>query len=218
MARGANGAWAFPIVGLIIGGILALVVWGLGTTSLPPLAVGILVVALGLFLTGAMHEDGLSDTLDGFWGGWTPDSRLEIMKDSRLGVYGTAGLITTLTLKAVLIGALTATPWGLIGAAALSRGWMPVVMAWVPNARTTGLSRSVGQPTKVCAVTALAIGALAAAFTVPVLAIALSILVVASVVMVARRKIGGQTGDVLGACQVTSELCILLVCVAACRV
>ncbi len=214
-ARGAKGAWAYPFVGIVVGGILALVVWALSITSLPPIAIGILAVALGLFLTGAMHEDGLSDTLDGFWGGWTRDARLEIMKDSRLGVYGTAGLMVTLALKAVLIGTLITTPWVLIGAAALSRGWMPITMALLPNARVNGLSQSVGQPPKICAAIALGIGVVCAALSLPWLAVAASFLVVAVVGYVAHRKIGGQTGDVLGASQVTSELSILLVCAAA---
>ena len=85
-ARGAHQCWAYSVAGLILGTISAAAAWLGMAAQLPVLAIGFLIVATTAFVTGAMHYDGLADSLDGLWGGWTPAQRLEIMKDSHIGV------------------------------------------------------------------------------------------------------------------------------------
>jgi adenosylcobinamide-GDP ribazoletransferase len=96
---------AFPaaglVVGAIIGAVLVLVTW-LGA---PAAVAAPIAVAAGLLVTGALHEDGLADTADGFGGGATAERKLEIMRDSRIGTYGVLALIAGLALKAVAIAA-----------------------------------------------------------------------------------------------------------------
>ena len=106
-------------------------------------------MATGVILTGAMHEDGLADSADGLFGGWTVERRLEIMKDSRIGTYGMLALLLSgLARWAALTALIAAGPiWPvLIAAGALSRAPMAVMMALMPNARQGGLSASTGRP------------------------------------------------------------------------
>jgi len=98
-ARGAAAAWAYPVAGFVIGALMALIasmaLW-LGLSA--PIAAGLALTA-GVIVTGAMHEDGLADSADGLWGGWEPAGRLEIMKDSHIGVYGVCALVLSLLLR-----------------------------------------------------------------------------------------------------------------------
>lgn len=81
----------FPLIGWIVGGGCALVFW-LGQLVMPITVSVILALIIGVLITGAFHEDGFADVCDGFGGGWTTERILEIMKDSRVGVYGSFGL------------------------------------------------------------------------------------------------------------------------------
>jgi adenosylcobinamide-GDP ribazoletransferase len=92
----------FPVIGWIVGGVAALSLWGFGFLWPWPVAV-LLSMIVSVLLTGAFHEDGFSDVCDGFGGGWTQLRILEIMKDSRVGVYGVAGLGLMLGLKFLLL-------------------------------------------------------------------------------------------------------------------
>ncbi|MEO9648914.1 MAG: adenosylcobinamide-GDP ribazoletransferase [Roseobacter sp.] len=210
----ARAVWAYPIVGAVL---------GVGAGAIGSLAVTLglpVMIAAGLSLvflaccTGAMHEDGLCDVADGFWGGLTRDKRLSIMKDSQIGTYGTLALILCVGLRWIAYAALLPIGIGAIfAAAALSRSMMPFVMCALPHARSNGLSFQVGRPKR----RVVAIGvlfAMALSLATIGLASALSALLIgllssAAMIHLARRKIGGQTGDVLGATQVVTELCIL---------
>ncbi len=215
-ARGAAAAWAWPLVGAVVGGC----VWAVGAAShsagLDPEAAGVLALATGIILTGAMHEDGLADCADGFWGGWDRARRLAIMKDSQIGTYGVIALILTLFLRWLALNTLLtggAGPLSFIAIGALSRAPMAVLMAALPNARGAGLSASVGRPRGQTA--ALGVG-LAVCLGVPglgwgIFGAGLCVLVAGgAVALIARSKIGGQTGDVLGAVQQISEMVLLL--------
>ncbi|SDN02336.1 cobalamin-5'-phosphate synthase [Methylobacterium phyllostachyos] len=217
-----------PLAGLILAlpAALALVAawWiGLGPFLAATLALAILVMA-----TGALHEDGLADVADGFGGGGTRERRLEIMRDSRIGAYGGAALVLALALR---IGALAtlldrtgaAAATALILAAALSRVAALAPMVLLEPARTGGLSASVGRPDRMSLATALGLGvalALAACLLgLPFGGVALMIvgagLAALGMTALARGKIGGQTGDVIGACQQVAEIAALLALVAA---
>lgn len=220
-ARGAQAAWAYPLVGLLLGLLAALMgrlALGLG---LPPALVAIVILASLILMTGAMHEDGLADSADGLWGGWERGRRLEIMKDSHIGTYGVLALGLSLIAR---WAALTALIEGgvlfasVMAAACLSRVPMVVLMAALPQARADGLSAKVGQPGARTVWLALALGA---AFGL--LMIGGSVFVVIfwlaivglTVALIAKSKIGGQTGDILGAMQQLSEIAVLAVLASA---
>jgi adenosylcobinamide-GDP ribazoletransferase len=217
MARGAASAWAYPLVGVMIGvGLAALtsVFLGLG---IPAGIAAALILAISVIATGAMHEDGLADCADGFWGGWDKVRRLAIMKDSHIGVYGVCAIALALLIRWLALSTIVAfgIHWmALIAVATLSRTSMVVLMATMPNARSDGLSRSVGRPAAQTAWLAIGIGATVAVAC----GYAGMILVAASAALacglIARSKIGGQTGDVLGATQQVTELAILIAVVA----
>ena len=92
----------FPIVGLILGGILVLVNWGFSILLTPWVADALTIVAL-VVLTGALHIDGFVDTIDGFAGGKTKEEILRIMRDSRVGAFGIIGIVSLIMLKLVLL-------------------------------------------------------------------------------------------------------------------
>ncbi|MEL6701469.1 MAG: adenosylcobinamide-GDP ribazoletransferase, partial [Pseudomonadota bacterium] len=99
VARGAGCVWAYPIAGLVVGTVVAAILWALMAVGVPAALTAGGAVAAGLFVTGALHEDGMADTVDGLWGGWTRERRLEIMKDSRIGAYGVLALVVTVGLR-----------------------------------------------------------------------------------------------------------------------
>lgn len=211
-------AWAWPVVGAVIAGIGAVVAGLVSACGVPPIPAAGLALATMAVLTGALHEDGLADSADGLFGGQTKDRRLEIMKDSSIGSFGALALVLVTLIRCSAIGAIIASGnWGMIVVAgALSRAPMAVIMALLPNARGSGLSQTVGQPSRqaaaLAAVTSLAIALIIAGFAGLQMAVAVAAAGLA-VAAIASRKIGGQTGDILGAAQQLSEMAAL--CVAA---
>lgn len=220
--RGAASAWAYPLAGLILGALAALVGLIAHAFSLPSPLTALIVLGFLTLATGAMHEDGLADTADGLWGGWTRERRLEIMKDSRIGTYGVLALILSVAARWAALTLLFEMGGGtaaaaLLVSASLSRATMPLLMARLPHAREGGLSHSVGAVPHRTAWLALAIAAVAALFFagwsgIPAIIWALA----AALVMgfLARSMIGGQTGDILGATQQLAEIAILFSLVA----
>ena len=210
--RGAASAWAYPVVGAgvaALGLLVAVLTQGLGAQISAALALAVTVV-----VTGALHEDGLSDAADGLWGGWTKERRLEIMKDSRIGAYGVLALVFGMLLRwqalsLVLSGGL-GFAW--LAAAALGRASMTSLMAWLPNARAGGLSASVGRPGGQTALVAIGIASLIAIVLAPSPFWVLLIAGIAAFAcaMIAKAKIGGQTGDILGATGLVTETAVLL--------
>lgn len=213
--RSAHAAWAYPVAGALVGSIAASVGAVLMMLGLPAgVAAGVLLAAL-MLQTGAMHEDGLGDSADGFWGGYDRERRLEIMKDSQTGTYGILALLIVTGIRWSAYATLL--PFGVlpvIAAAALSRATMPCVMATLPHARDTGLSHSVGQPDAPTAVLGLGVALFIAGLCVggaTIGAVLAALAAAAAIGLVAQTKIGGQTGDVLGATQQLSEVAILVV-------
>lgn len=213
-ARQAGAAWAFPLAGLAVGGLAMLVGLGALTLGLPAgLAAG-LVLAVQVVASGAMHEDGMADCADGFWGGCEPGRRLEIMKDSAIGTYGVLALVISAGLRwGALAVLLPVAPLSVVAAACLSRGVLPGVMTALPQARPGGLSGRVGVPGWPLSLVALALGlglGVALGGVSMLGAGLLALLPVAGLAWLALRKIGGQTGDVLGAAQQIAEIAVLL--------
>ena len=213
MARGAAAAWAYPVVGAAIGVIVAA---GIALMQWVGIAGGIaaaLALVLAVILTGAMHEDGLADSADGLWGGWDRARRLAIMKDSHIGTYGVIALALTLLIRWLVLVALVATDsyWAtLIGAGAVSRAGMVVLMGVMVHARADGLSRHVGRPDARTVWLAMAIAGLIGLICVGFNAVIAAMAAVIVCGLIARAKIGGQTGDILGATQQITEIAVLL--------
>lgn len=217
-SKGADAVWAYPLIGIAVGagGVLVgqLSLW----FGLPVYGAAALTLTTMMLLTGAMHEDGLADVFDGFWGGYTPERRLEIMRDSQIGTFGVLALIMVSILRLSAIAALLVSWWpAIIVGAVLSRAVMPMLMNILPHARKDGLSHSVGQPTPGTTAVAVGIGAFVSLFLITgtgVIAICAALAVAIAIALLAKQKIGGQTGDVLGTVQQLSEAAILLCCAA----
>lgn len=216
----AETAWAFPVVGLIVGGLAALAL-ALGFRwHLHPLVCALFGIGAAVLITGALHEDGLADVADGFGGGQSVSDKLRIMRDSRIGSYGVLALIFSVALRAGALSSLT-TPTqaalALIAAATLSRAMVAAVMSQLDRARTDGLSAGAGKPDGLDALVAIVIAAVTAFVLLGTQG--WGVLIVAFVAtavfaFIAKRQIGGQTGDVLGAVQQISETAVLI-CIAA---
>ncbi|KIC16132.1 adenosylcobinamide-GDP ribazoletransferase [Leisingera sp. ANG-DT] len=219
--RQAKAVWAFPLAGLAVALPAALLAALALAAGLPAMVAAGLALAVQVMLTGAMHEDGLADTADGLWGGFTRERRLEIMKDSRIGAYGVIALILGLGLRWSASAAVFAAAgvWPLLTIAMMSRAVMPQLMAFLPNARSAGLSQTVGRPR---ALPCLLAAVLAIALSLPLIGgaafgVALAMgAAAAGLGALAKAKVGGQTGDVLGASQQAAEIAGLLVLLAFC--
>jgi adenosylcobinamide-GDP ribazoletransferase len=210
----------FPVVGALIGAAVGLLCLGLRSVGVPDLAAAALALGGSATLTGALHEDGLADIADGFGGGQNRESKLEIMRDSRLGSYGAVVLLVSFAAK---LAALAAIPNGhivpsLIAAHALGRGILPAMSLNLPYARKDGLARNAGQPDAAISVTAAGLALLIALLSLSWIdALAAAIAAGASaaaVAWLALRQIGGQTGDVLGGAEQVAETAILVLLAA----
>jgi adenosylcobinamide-GDP ribazoletransferase len=219
--RLADAIWAAPLAGLVValvGGIVSATAERLGLAAGPSAA---LVLTATLFVTGALHEDGLADVADGFGGGQTRERRLEIMRDSRIGAYGAAALVLSLLVRWTVLAGLHGA-WhlflALIAAEAGSRGLAGLLMHALPPARSDGLSVGAGSVTRETATLGAVIGA--GALLTLGLSAALAALVLLAVLFLAFRvlclsRIGGQTGDTVGALQQLAAIVILLVASAS---
>jgi adenosylcobinamide-GDP ribazoletransferase len=210
----------FPVVGALIGAAVGLLCLGLRSVGVPDLAAAALALGGSAILTGALHEDGLADIADGFGGGQNRESKLEIMRDSRLGTYGAVVLLVSFAAK---LAALAAIPNGhivpsLIVAHALGRGILPAMSLNLPYARKDGLARNAGQPDAAISVVAAGLALLIALLSLSWIdALAAAIAAGASaaaVAWLALRQIGGQTGDVLGGAEQAAETAILVLLAA----
>lgn len=213
-----HAVWAFPIAGGFVGAAAAaayllLAGWG----GVPAALAAVVALVVQVLATGAFHEDGLADTADGLGGGRTRERKLEIMRDSRIGTYGTVALVLLLAWRATAIAAV-ADPWtvagALIGCGALSRAAILVVLARGRPARADGLGSLLAAPDDRAVAAGLAIAFVVGSATLPGAAILLLPLVAAAVAvattLVAKRQLGGYTGDILGATQQFAEAAMLL--------
>lgn len=226
MAATADGAiaasgWAFPLVGAGVGALAALAFVAAQAFGCGIAVAALLAVAAGIVLTGALHEDGLADTADGFGGGNGRDDKLAIMRDSRQGSFGVVALVLSIGLRAAVLGTIgdpIHAALALIAAHAASRGALPVLMHLMTPARPDGLGATAGRPSRTVAILAAGLGAaIALALLGPrsgALALGLSGGAVALAALLAQRQIGGYTGDVLGFFQQIGEIVMLLAAAA----
>ena len=110
--RGARAAWAYPVAGIVLGGLSAIAAGLAHAAGLPAVICALVAVVTMVVTTGAMHEDGLADTADGLWGGWTPERRLEIMKDSHIGTYGVLAIVAAFAARMSVISVLISQDLG----------------------------------------------------------------------------------------------------------
>jgi adenosylcobinamide-GDP ribazoletransferase len=217
----SQAAWAYPVVGAAIGAIGGAVYWIVHSLSCPPALAAICALIAMILSTGALHEDGLADFADGLAGD-TKERSLSIMRDHQIGTYGVIALVLSLAMRATavtLIAAPDAVMAALIGAGATSRLAAVLIMAVLPPARNDGLSASVGSPTAGLAGIAMlltfTISWLVLPFGVALLLILSAIVSAVVIGRVALVRLGGQTGDVLGASTQICECLALFVLVIA---
>lgn len=214
----------FPAVGLLVGAV------GAGVTLaalafFPPLVAVLLGMAATLLLTGAFHEDGLADTFDGLGGGHTREDALHIMQDSRLGSFGALALFIVLGLKAAALATLAVGPAptflaASLAAHALSRFASTTLIFALDYARPAGKAKPLATRLAAGELAFAALCALAPALWLPPLQAALALALAAAVTLVMARwlvrRLGGYTGDGLGATQQLAELAFYLGLVCAC--
>jgi adenosylcobinamide-GDP ribazoletransferase len=212
-----HSARYFSAVGLLVGGIGALVYLGAALLWPQPVAV-LLSMAATIYATGAFHEDGLSDTVDGLGGGWEKLRILEIMKDSRVGSYGVVAMVLALLGKFTLLNALDPAliPFALLAGHAVSRFCSTVLLATMDYVREDLLSKTKPLATKLSPGPML----FALSFVVGSLTLLPSEKALAGCTLAAlatfwlarkcQRWLGGYTGDCLGATQQVSEIAFYL--------
>jgi adenosylcobinamide-GDP ribazoletransferase len=216
---------AVPLAALAIALPAALVMAGAGIAGLHPMLAAALGVTGLVIVTGAFHEDGLGDSADGLFGGHTPERRLEIMKDSRVGSFGAVAIALALLLRVTALGSIAGAGGGLAAAAVLlvaamaSRAAGVGLLASEGPARAGGAAAAVGRPTFATAGVALGLSAaIGCALTLLsrlppaglALAFVLAALATLGLARLARRLIGGQTGDIVGAAQQIAEIAVYL--------
>ena len=217
-----RGARVLPIAGGLIGLIGALALGFCAALGLPALPAAILALAALTIATGAMHEDGLADFADSF-GAAERARKLEIMQDSRLGTFGALALVASFGFRAAALAALAerfgfgAAGAALIASAAVSRtaGLLPLFL--LPPARPDGAGKAAAAPSGealnlaagLSTLIALLIPAAGMGFGRMFLALALAVGGALGVTALARRALGGQTGDVAGAAQQLAEIAFL---------
>ena len=227
------GATAFyPLVGAAIGAAQAAVLWsGLAwlpspaaagdASRVPSMVLAVCLVALAVWITGALHVDGLADTFDGFGGGRSRQEVLAIMRDPRLGTYGAAAVFLVLLLKVACLDASIARGGAVIPlvAAPIAGRWAMTAVGWVlPYARPEGGLGAVARGTVpgrglafATASSALLLAVLAGWQAVTYAAIAAGVALVTG--HASRRRIGGFTGDTLGATGELTEAAVWLAAV-----
>lgn len=209
--------WFGPIgalVGVAVGGA-----YWLGLELFTPLLAAVIAVLVDLVLTGLLHMDGLVDSGDGLLAPLERDRRLAVMKDPQAGAFGVVTVIVVLLLRVAALAASPAAPLAIAGVWALSRVVMAAVAAWVPYARAEsggGLASAFVGPSRVlpAALVASTVGALllgaAGRGWLGVVAVVGCGLAAGTVVSFARHRLGGFTGDVLGAAGVIGETMALV--------
>jgi adenosylcobinamide-GDP ribazoletransferase len=212
----SDAAVAFPAVGLVVGTLGGGAYWLAAMAGLPPLVSALVGLAVTVSITGALHEDGLADMADGLAGA-SPEDSIRIMRDSRTGGFGVLAMVFSVTLRAAALATIAeplAVMLAMGATAALSRAAMPVVMHALPPASESGLAATAGRPATMDVLAGVGGAGLLLFFFLGPLALLgagiLAALAVWGMAALARRRLGGYTGDVLGAVQQATEIATLL--------
>ncbi|HEV2504721.1 MAG TPA: adenosylcobinamide-GDP ribazoletransferase [Mesorhizobium sp.] len=213
----ADAIWAAPIAGVVvavIGAATFTLAASFGVASGPAAA---LTLAAMMLTTGSLHEDGFSDVADGFGGGRTPERKLEIMHDSRIGAYGASALGLSILIRWSALAEFS-SGWSallaLVAAHAASRGLLGAFLHWLPSATAEGLSTRIGTVSLGTAQAGIVLGAVALLVLGLDGALAAAILLAMIFIFFRRlclNQIGGHTGDAAGALQQLCEIAVLIV-------
>lgn len=209
----------YPLVGLVVGGIGA-ASYAIAAYYLPTTVAAVIATATTIYITGAFHEDGFADTCDGLGGGLTRERTLEIMTDSRVGAYGAIGIVCMLALKITALSSLP--PLSAIGALLLAHPLSRLAssgLIWkMEYARSQGKAKPLAVRMSNAEFCIAALGALVPAaalvacglLSVAALLVALAASTLAAIWMARLlvRRLGGYTGDCLGATQQLAEVAI----------
>lgn len=213
----------FPLVGLLLGGVLASA-YTILSWLFPPALSSALTLALWIFLTGALHLDGFLDACDGLFGGFTPESRLEIMRDERVGAFALAGGVMLLLSEFSALAASPLPALSLLLAPTLGRLAISLAVPAFPYARPNGLGQAMKQQTTwrqaglaflLAAGTVVAGAAITGRWLSAGIALAGVIPLVYAGARFVLGRIPGLTGDIYGALCILTELYVLLVLAAA---
>jgi adenosylcobinamide-GDP ribazoletransferase len=207
----------FPVVGAGLGLLLGVLWWG-SAKAFPWGVAALLLVLADLALTGLLHIDGLADSADGLLPHLSTERRLEVMAEPTVGAFGVAAVAAVLLARWVALDAIVPSIWLIAGLWCTSRTAMAAVVGRVPYARTDGSGLAAafeGSPVPVplVVVALFASAAVTAAWSTPAgpVAVASAVVAFVAVIVFARRRLGGYTGDVLGAAGVIAETVGLLV-------
>lgn len=216
----------FPLVGALLGGLMAAVCWAVGACAHWTMMAGIAGAGMLALLTGGLHLDGLADGADGLYGNRTPARRLEIMKDPRVGAMGVVAIVFVVLLKTCAMARLAesgAWSW-LVLPVIWSRTGMAVLAASMPYARAAGEGTARGFVSDARPVHAIVAVLLALAISLPLAPEATLVCAVvgAALVFIFRRvfqrAVGGITGDLLGfSCECVEVVLFIGLALAACR-
>ena len=213
-----NAAWSFPLIGYLIGIVSGLIGDLCLFMNLSILLSCTIAIAFSLIITGAFHEDGLADMADGFGAGGSPEKINKIIHDSRLGTYGTAALTLGLLIRLGLVINMVELGYSLI--LILSSGFASgkISIIYTRNFFTVSTFSKTGSiieavPTKMLVIATL-IWLIPMVYYFPFWAVLFGIVLISGVIFLigkmSQKKIGGITGDVLGAIAFTTELVFLL--------
>jgi adenosylcobinamide-GDP ribazoletransferase len=203
----------FPLVGALLGLLLAGLNWGLGR-AFPAGVSAVLVLAAWVLASGALHLDGFLDACDGLFGGHTPESRMAIMRDERVGAFGVTGGVLLLLLKAAALTVASDPVAALLLASTLGRWGMALAIVAFPYARPAGLGRAMKdhagwREVALATIIALPVAWFAGGW-IGLAAVALAGVVVLSVARFALARLPGLTGDIYGAMCEAVEAAVLL--------
>ncbi|VAW20651.1 Cobalamin synthase [hydrothermal vent metagenome] len=208
--------------GILIGVFPALVLVGSSYLGLPPLLAAVFAIGLQVIITGAMAEDALADSADGLWGGATIARRLEIMKDSRQGTYGVLAIVLLIAARLAILSFLVVhSPLGAgflwLGAQIIARQgalWLPSALS---PARPDGLAQKAGilprrtfwLSSAISALVAMVLAVPFAGFAGTGLATGIAALIIWGWTGICRSRVGGFSGDLIGALQAMVEIGVL---------
>lgn len=220
----SRGVRAFPFAGIVIALPAMCVFWAALVLGAEPFLAAIMALGTLSVTTGALHEDGLADAADGIGGGRDKEHALAIMKDSRTGSYGVVALILSFGIRTAALAQLGGdlSPFGaalaLLSAAAVSRTLMVWHWSILPPARTNGVAVAIGKPQDAARSLALALATVIAfALLLPsyhlgsiLFALAFAVLAAFAFTRVVDKKLGGHTGDTIGATQQITAAAMLI--------
>jgi adenosylcobinamide-GDP ribazoletransferase len=216
----ARAVHAFPVMGALVGLTGGAVFAIASLIGLPPTPAAVCAVGAMVVVTGALHEDGLADTADGLGAGDDRNRALAIMRDSRIGSFGALALLFSILGRTAAVAALGEPGLvlaALVAAAMASRAIMAAVMLLQPSAGAVGLAAEAGRPDPVRVAVGAALAGLVSLLVLQhaaLVAVAAAVAIALASAWWLGRRLGGCTGDTLGAVQQIGEVTFLLAVVA----